>query len=135
VGRVLIADDNTVNQKVAQLHLAKIGVRADLVANGTEALNALRRIRYDLVLMDCQMPELDGYDATRAIRRGDAGNPNVPVIAMTANAMQGDRERCLEAGMEDYIAKPVRQKELLAVLERWLPGSTRPEAPLPVATP
>jgi two-component system sensor histidine kinase/response regulator len=119
--RVLIAEDNVVNQKVAQRHLAKLGLRADIVANGLEALDALRRIRYDLVLMDCQMPELDGYEATRRIRRGESGNPNVPIVAMTANAMHGDKERCMEAGMDDYIAKPVRQKELHALLERWLP--------------
>jgi CheY-like chemotaxis protein len=119
--RVLVAEDNVVNQKVAQRHLQKLGLAADIVSNGLEALEALRVGRYDLVLMDCQMPELDGYAATLQIRRGAAGNPQVPIIAMTANAMQGDKERCLEAGMDDYIAKPVRQKELVEVIGRWLP--------------
>ena len=119
--RVLVAEDNAVNQKVAQKHLAKLGLETEIVSTGLEALEALRRNHYDLVLMDCQMPELDGYESTRQIRRGLAGNPRVPVVAMTANAMQGDKERCLEAGMDDYIAKPVRQKVLLEVLSRWLP--------------
>jgi two-component system, sensor histidine kinase and response regulator len=121
--RVLVAEDNLVNQKVAQRHLAKLGIHADIVGNGLEALEALRRIPYDLVLMDCQMPELDGYEATRQVRRGEAGSANVPIVAMTANAMHGDKERCLESGMDDYIAKPVRQKELVEVIERWLPGA------------
>jgi CheY-like chemotaxis protein len=121
--RVLVAEDNVVNQKVAQRHLAKLGIHADIVGNGLEALEALRRIPYDLVLMDCQMPELDGYEATRQVRRGEAGSANVPIVAMTANAMHGDKERCLESGMDDYIAKPVRQKELVEVIERWLPGA------------
>jgi CheY-like chemotaxis protein len=121
LARVLVAEDNAVNHKVAQRHLQKLGLDADIVSNGLEALVALRGGQYDLVLMDCQMPEMDGYAATLQIRRGAAGNPQVPIIAMTANAMQGDKERCLEAGMDDYIAKPVRQKELVEVISRWLP--------------
>ncbi len=121
LARVLVAEDNVVNQKVAQRHLQKLGLDAEIVSNGLEALVALRGGQYDLVLMDCQMPEMDGYAATLQIRRGAAGNPQVPIIAMTANAMQGDKERCLEAGMDDYIAKPVRQKELVEVISRWLP--------------
>ncbi len=122
---ILLAEDNVVNQKVAQRQLFKLGFRTDTVGNGLEALDALRRIPYDLVLMDCQMPELDGYEATRRIRAGLAGRVDVPVVAMTANAMQGDREKCIEAGMSDYVSKPVRVLELLTALERQL-GKAKP---------
>jgi CheY-like chemotaxis protein len=106
------------------LQQAKLGYRADVVANGLEAIAALQDIPYDLVLMDCQMPELDGYEATRRIRAPDSGvlQPTVPIVAMTANAMKGDREKCLEAGMDDYIAKPVQPGELRGALERWSAG-------------
>jgi hypothetical protein len=116
--RILLAEDNLVNQKVALKQLKKLGYRADAVANGLEVITALDTIPYDLVLMDCQMPELDGYETTRQLRK-DRRWINLPVIAMTANAMQGDREKCLDAGMSDYITKPVRLEELKAALERW----------------
>jgi CheY-like chemotaxis protein/HAMP domain-containing protein len=117
--RVLVADDNETNQMVAVRMLSNLDCRADVAANGLEAVEALSRIAYDLVLMDCQMPEMDGYEATRAIRRGEGGRgTRIPVIAMTANAMHGDREKCLEAGMDDYISKPVRKEDLEAVVRR-----------------
>lgn len=121
--RVLLAEDNVVNQKITLRQLKKLGCRADAVANGHEAIEALRRIPYDVVLMDCQMPELDGYKATRQIRQmesaaGNAGRRPFYIIALTANAMESDRQACLAAGMNDYVGKPVKLPELLAALDR-----------------
>ncbi|GJL52576.1 MAG: hypothetical protein NPIRA01_38030 [Nitrospirales bacterium] len=146
--RILVADDHRVNQELAVLMLERLGYRADVVANGTEAIEAWSRISYHLILMDCQMPEMDGYQATAEIRRREASlvkretqdgkrelsdeiqatsderratSPHVPIIAMTANAMQGDRETCLSAGMDDYITKPVTPQQLTEMVEKWLP--------------
>jgi CheY-like chemotaxis protein len=118
---------------VALTMLKKLGYSADAVANGREALAALSEINYDLVLMDCEMPEMDGFEATTHIRSGKAGvlNPAVPIIAMTAHAMQGDRERCLAVGMNDYVSKPVQLATLSAALERWLSPEPQTKAPQP----
>ena len=117
--RILVAEDNRVNQKVASRMLEHMGHRVDVVANGLEALAALRAMPYDLVLMDVQMPEMDGFEATRQIRDPGTGipNPKVPIIAMTAHAMKGDRERCLEAGMDGYVSKPVEPGALREAIE------------------
>ena len=120
--RILIAEDNITNQQVAVGILKKLGLRAEVAANGAEAVQALETISYDLVLMDAQMPELDGFEATRIIRDPQSRvlNHRVPIIAMTANAMQGDREKCLAAGMDDYVSKPVSPETLAAALNKWL---------------
>jgi PAS domain S-box-containing protein len=120
--RILLVEDNAVNRSVALGMLKKMGVNADTAENGEEALDALERHTYDLVLMDCQMPKMDGYEATRRIRRMEGEARGVPVVAMTAHAMSGDREKCLEAGMNDYISKPVTRSALATALRKWLPA-------------
>ena len=118
-GRVLIAEDNLVNQRVAKLQVERLGYATEVVANGEEALAALTRLDYALVLMDCQMPCMDGYQATRELRLREDGARRTPVIAMTANAFAADHEACLSAGMDDYLTKPVDLRSLQQVLNRW----------------
>ena len=128
--RILVVDDNNTNQVLALAMLKRLAYRADAVANGLEAIQALAQIQYDLVLMDVQMPEMDGLEATRRIRDAQTGvlNPRVPIIALTAHAMKGDQDRCLAAGMDDYLTKPVRLPALTAVLQRWLESPNPPRA-------
>ncbi len=122
--RILLAEDNTINQQVALRILAKLGYRADVVENGVEVMQALQEIPYDVILMDCQMPQMDGYAATEEIRKLEKEqHKHIIIIAMTAYALKGDREKCLAAGMDDYIAKPIDMKVLSETLNRWLRGN------------
>ena len=152
IARILVAEDNLINQKLAVRMLEKLGYQADVVGNGQEALAALAKVSYAMILMDCQMPEMDGLQATRLIREREQARGNVecgmnndelniphstlnihhpqhiPIVALTANAMSGDRDLCLAAGMDDYLTKPVRKDSLKGALDRWIPLSIHPEA-------
>ena len=128
--RILIAEDNAINQIVTLKQLAKLGYEADVVENGVEVLRAMERKEYDLILMDCQMPELDGFETSREIRRREGDGPHVRIVALTASAMQGTREQCIEAGMDGFIAKPVVLEQLNAILS----STAGPSAPADVSS-
>lgn len=132
-GRVLLAEDNESNQIVARTHLERLGLQVVVVNDGQQAIDLLAREPFDLVLMDCQMPVVDGFSACAELRRREARDdlPHLPVVALTANAMRDDRARCLAAGMDDYLAKPYRGEEILTVLERWLPRERRKPTAVP----
>lgn len=116
--RILMAEDNAINQRVGKLILQRAGFNIDLVADGNEALEAHRASPYDLILMDCQMPTMDGFEASRQIRQ--LPQPQPIIIAVTANALVGERERCLNAGMDDYLSKPFQAEQLVAVVRKWV---------------
>ena len=133
--RVLLAEDNPVNQQVGRAMLEKLGCRVDIAGDGREAVRMATRLPYSVVLMDLQMPEMDGLEATQAIRAAEDGTARIPIVALTANAMASDRERCLAAGMDDFIAKPVRPRDLAAALERWSVNSAAAGAAPPSGPP
>lgn len=120
--KILLVEDNEVNQLVAKYMLEQMDFHVDICENGLEAINQLKNNSYELILMDCQMPEMDGYEATSKIRKGEAGNNHsgTPIIALTANAMRGDREKCLEVGMNEHLAKPFEESTLRNMLSKWI---------------
>jgi len=117
--KILVVEDNHVNQRVMQHMLARLNCAVEIAEHGVEALQKLQQRAYDLIFMDCQMPVMDGYEATAAIRRLDGAAAAIPIVAITANAMAGDRERCLEAGMDDYLSKPATSTQLESMIEKW----------------
>ncbi len=117
---MLVVEDNRVNQKVATALLAKLGIRADVASNGREALQMVRALPYDLIFMDCQMPEMDGYETTAAIRQMEGSLRQIPIVALTAVAVNGREARCVPAGMNGFMAKPIRMEDLLSALKTWL---------------
>ncbi|HJY06819.1 MAG TPA: response regulator, partial [Bryobacteraceae bacterium] len=121
--RILMAEDNLINQRVGKLILQKAGYAIDLVSDGIEALEAHRKTPYDLILMDCQMPAMDGFEATRQIRALDARQP--VIVAVTANALVGERERCLAVGMDDYLSKPFQADQLISIVAKWAEPAAR----------
>ncbi len=128
---VLVVDDNPTNQMVATAMLAKLGYVSEVVSDGRQAVVAVARTRYAVVLMDCQMPVMDGYQATQAIRAGEGDGARVPIIAMTANALAEDRDRCVAAGMDDHLAKPITRASLERALSLWTTDAGRSQEPEP----
>ena len=124
--RILIVEDNPVNQAVAARLVERLGYLWDHAANGLEAVEAVSRRTYALVLMDCEMPDLDGWEATRQIRRAEHSGQHVPIVAVTASTLRDNRDRCLRAGMDDYLVKPLRESILRAVLARWIGAPALP---------
>jgi len=125
--QVLLAEDNAVNAKIAQRMLDRFGCRVESVSNGQDAVDAVRAKAFDLILMDCQMPKMDGFEATQAIRARESPQASrTPIIALTANASRSDRDRCLASGMDDHLPKPVRLIDMERVLQRWCCGGTPP---------
>lgn len=131
--RVLVAEDNPVNQMVVASLLRKYGCTVDVVADGQAAVRACAAVRYDLVLMDCMMPIMDGYEATRTLR-AVPGDPRLPIVALTARTLDGERDRCLAAGMDDYLTKPIEGPRLRDAVERWTRRSLPPEVTGPALT-
>lgn len=129
--RVLIVEDNVINQKVATKMLERMHIASDIVENGAEAVTALKNFHYDLVLMDLQMPVMDGLEATRQIRAMEGTEKHTTIIALTANVMSGDREQCLEAGMDDYLSKPMKQEDLEQMINKWIEKTTTESAQIP----
>jgi CheY-like chemotaxis protein len=117
---VLLVEDNRVNQMIARLLLEKLGCRVEIAVNGREACTALQHRSYDVVFMDCQMPEMDGFEATRNIRLREAGGRRTPIIALTAGVLKEERDQCYAAGMDDFLSKPISKPELESALENWL---------------
>jgi CheY-like chemotaxis protein len=122
-GHILLVEDNLINQKLARIMLGQLQISVTIAGNGQEAVDMLATQTFDLIFMDCQMPVMDGYEATVLWRARETrdGLPRLPIIAMTANAMAGDREKCLAAGMDDHLAKPIQERHLVEILRRWLP--------------
>jgi len=118
-GRVLIVEDNAINQRVAAILVSKLGFATDVAGHGAEAVDMVQKQNYDLILMDCQMPVMDGFEATKAIRNMQGPISRTPIIAVTANVSTGQREKCLEAGMNDYVAKPINREVLEKVIDKW----------------
>ncbi|MET0533886.1 MAG: response regulator, partial [Steroidobacter sp.] len=125
--RVLVAEDNAVNRLLVKRMFEKLGCRIDLVGNGREAVDLASQLRYDIIFMDCFMPELDGYGASRELRELEQTEHRVPIIALTANAMADDRAKCIAAGMDDYLSKPVNIDDLRKTLQRWVYDARTPK--------
>jgi CheY-like chemotaxis protein len=123
---VLVVEDNAINQRIARMQLEELGYRVHVVNNGSEAVEAAARLRYDVILMDCSMPVVDGYEATARIRKHEAAiGRRTPIIALTAQSMPGDRERCLACGMDDYLSKPASKEDLGKTVSHWVKKSCR----------